>query len=200
MPPVLNQNAAQRDYIHTEDTNLGAFSDADLFSRIGKGDETALAELYQRYKSVIFRFLSNLVADNYAAEELLQDVFVAAWQRAGSFRGASSVKTWLFSVAHKRAASWLDRKRTDVPLDWLDDLPADNDPLPYQAFLSWQQDEIQGALKSLSPKHRAAIDLFFYYGLSYQEVASVIGCPLGTAKSRVSYGLRSLYLLLSDVR
>jgi RNA polymerase sigma-70 factor (ECF subfamily) len=200
MAPVLNQNTVQGDYTHKEDTGLESSPDAVLFSRIGSGDESALAELYQRYKAPLFRFLVNLVADTAAAEELLQDVFIAAWQRADSFRGASSVKTWLFSVAHKRAASWLARKRSEVPLDWAGDLHADEEPLPYQAFLSWQQEEIQRALQELSPKHRAAIDLFFFHGLSYKEVAGVVGCPVGTAKSRVSYGLRSLYMLLSEVR
>ncbi len=200
MPPVLNQNTVQGDYTHKEGSGLESLPDAALFGRIGLGEEAALAELYQRYKAALYRFLVNMVDDPGTAEELLQDVFVAAWQRADSFRGASSVKTWLFSVAHKRAATWLTRKRSEVPLDWVGDLPAEEESLPYQAFLSWQQEEIRQALKKLSPKHRAAIDLFFFHELSYKEVAAVVGCPVGTAKSRVSYGLRSLVVLLDEVR
>jgi len=200
MPPILNQNTAKQDYIFKESQTLDGIPDVVLFDRIGKGDEAALAELYHRYKAAIYRYLVNLVFESSVAEELLQDVFVAAWKRAGAFRGASSVKTWLFSVAHKRAATWLARKRDEIPLDLIGDIQDDNDPPPYQAFISWQQSEIQEALKQISPKHRAAIDLFFFHSLSYKEVAKVLDCPVGTVKSRISYGLRSLTMLLSEVR
>ena len=193
MPPVLNQSVKKPDYLVNADT----FSDVDLFKKIGAGDETALAELYHRYRIPVFRFALHQTQDEAAAEEVLQDVFLAAWQRAGKFRGKASVKTWLLRVTYYRSATWLSRQKQPAALDSMEVLPSDNPGPEFVAVDNWQSSQVQEAIGRLSPKHRAAVELIFYHELTYKEAARVVGCPTGTMKSRVNQAVAQLSRLLT---
>ncbi len=193
MRRVLNQSVQSSDYL----LNADRHSDLDLFEQITLRDENALAELYNRYRNQVFRFALYQTQDENAAEEILQDVFLAAWQRAGEFRGKSSVKTWLLRVAYYRSATWLSKLKKPVELESVDFLPSGK-PGPHDAAVnSWQSEQVQRALQDLTPKHRTAIWLIFYHELTYKEAASVVECPVGTMKSRVNQALNQISRLLS---
>ncbi len=198
MRSVLNQNTLNQDYVHREASPV-ALGDDDLFILIAKGDEPALAELYKRYRVMLYQFISYMVHDAAAAEEVLQDVMLAAWQRAGKFRGASSVKTWLFRVAYNRAATWLSRRKPETYVD-VTQIPGNDHALDELMFQRWQAGQIREAVSRLSPKHRAIIELVFFHQLSYEEASEVIARPVGTVKSRMSYALRHLQFLLRTAK
>lgn len=171
-------------------------SDRQLLQAAARQDEQSFAELYDRHSTFLYNYLFRLVNRWDVAEELLQDVFVAAWEGATDFRGRSKVKTWLFRIAHHKAVDWLRKRRPDR-LEEVDWLPADD--CPEQEMLdAWTIDQLRAALDQLSVKHRAVIELAFLDGLSYREVARIVDCPVGTVKSRVSYARRCLRRILDD--
>lgn len=176
-------------------------SDAMLVERLPRdrsGDE--LRELYRRYAGELFGFAASALGDREQAEEVVQDVFAQLWRHAGEYdQRRASVRTWLYAIArnrivdaHRRAAA---RPRRAEEEDSLDDA-AEIDAALDQAVLRWQ---ITAALARLSPAHREVIRLAHYGGLTMREIAERTGIPLGTVKSRTSYALRSLRLILDEM-
>jgi RNA polymerase sigma-70 factor (ECF subfamily) len=168
--------------------------DAQLLRSIAGGDDGAFDELYRRHAGGLLNYLLRLIHEPPVAEDLLQEVFVAAWRGAGSFRGQAQVKTWLFHIAHNQAVSWLRRHRPASAFDDLEWSEADQgrDESDEHAMQTWRTDQLHAALDRLSPKHREVIELAFAHELSYAEIAQVANCPVGTVKSRMSYALRYL--------
>jgi RNA polymerase sigma-70 factor, ECF subfamily len=138
--------------------------------RMRAGDQGALRALYDAHHAGLYRFLRAALGRE-DAEEILQDVFVTAWQRAGTFRGASTVSTWLYGVARNR--------RQQVKPTWElqeADTPHSAEQLDFLAALQ--------AVRKLPVKEREVIELVSLGELSLQEAAQVLGVPLGTVKSR----------------
>ena len=129
----------------------------------------------------------------------MQDVFARAWRHAGDYDPSrASVRTWLYSIARnrvvdarRRAAVRPASQRSADP-----ETPAELDRTLEQAVLRWQ---VAAALARLSPEHREVIRLAHYGGLTLREIAERKGIPLGTVKSRTSYALRSLRLILDEM-
>lgn len=170
-------------------------SDDILLQGIQKRDRDAFAELYQRFHRPLLAYLDRLVNDSAVAEELFQELFLTVWLDAGRFRGRASVRTWMYRIAYNKAVSWLRKKR---PASWEDlQVPATDELAPETLALNAiQRDHLVAALARLSPDHRTVIELTFFHQMSYQEIAQVMGCPVGTVKSRMSYARRYLAAVL----
>ena len=177
-----------------------ASSDATLVERLPfdrSGDE--LRELYRRYAGELFGFASNALGDREQAEEVVQDVFAQLWRHAGEYdQRRASVRTWLYAIARNRIVDAHRRAAVRPKHAEEDSLEsaAEIDAALDQAVLRWQ---ITAALARLSPAHREVIRLAHYGGLTMREIADRIGVPLGTVKSRTSYALRSLRLILDEM-
>jgi RNA polymerase sigma-70 factor (ECF subfamily) len=175
-------------------------SDATLVERLpleSSGDE--LRELYRRYSGELFGFALNALADRELAEEVVQDVFARAWRRAADYdprRG--SVRTWLYAITRNRIVDARRRAaaRPGMARGEPGDIPAELDSELEQAVLRWQ---VAAALSRLSPQHREVIRLAHYGGLTLREISERKGIPLGTVKSRTSYALRTLRLILDEM-
>jgi RNA polymerase sigma-70 factor (ECF subfamily) len=171
--------------------------DADLLLRVGKGEEEALQQLYRRYAPLVFHLASRTL-DRAAAEEIVQDTFLAVWRKAADFdplRG--SFRTWLLSIGHHRMLDELRSRsrRPQTSSDLLLDQGAlwAEDPLPDEAlWLEYQRDAVSEALAALPEPQRAALRLAFFADLTHEEVAKALRVPLGTAKTRIRSGLRQL--------
>jgi RNA polymerase sigma-70 factor (ECF subfamily) len=171
--------------------------DADLVRRIQKGEEEALQKLHRRYAPLVFH-LACRALDRAAAEEIVQDTFLAVWRRAADFDPSrGSFRTWLLSIGHHRMLDEL-RSRSRRPQasgDLLVDqatLSAE-DPLPDESvWLEYQRDAVSEALAALPEPQRAALRLAFFADLTHEEVAKALKVPLGTAKTRIRSGLRRL--------
>ncbi len=174
-----------------------AVGDHHLLEQVAAGDRNALADLYARYGGTIFRYLLQLTNDRGLAEEVLQDTFVAAWKSARTFEGRSSVQTWLIGVARRQAHNTLRRRTLPrADLAELEVVPADG-PAPEEALLAEaERQELVAALRWLSPAQREVLALTFVDGLSYGEIARLVGVPEGTVKSRLSNAKRALRALL----
>lgn len=167
-------------------------TDAELLILSTRGDATAFELLYQRHNRALYNYLLRLIHRPTVAEELLQEVFLAAWKAASQFRGEAKVKNWLFRIAHHRAVSWLRRNREELMSD--DEIP--DEPVTSQGERrvedSWRIEQLHIALDRLSPTHRAVLELAFFHELNYAEIAEIMDCPVGTVKSRMSYARRNL--------
>ncbi len=171
--------------------------DKELIRRIAAGDEDALQALYAACGQRLYAYAMRLTGDPAAAEEVLQDSLVAAWQGAGRFRGEGRAIAWLLGIVHNKA---LNSRRVRRPkrLDEEQAEPAAPGPLPEaQAVQNDRRRRLNAAISGLSLEHRTVLELVFYQGLSLEEAAAVIGCPLGTVKSRLNYAKTSLRGLLS---
>jgi len=168
--------------------------DAALAARVAAGDEQALQLLHARYAPLVFHLACKSI-DRPAAEEITQDVFLSLWRRAESFDpGRGSFRTWLLAITHHRILDEL-RSRSRRPEGSLPDqveLSA-QDPLPDEAlWKEYQRGAIASALATLPDAQRRALSLAFFAELSHEQVAQALQVPLGTAKTRIRSGLRSL--------
>ncbi len=173
-------------------------SDEELMLQLADGRQEALGPLYSRYAPLIFNLAAQSL-ERTAAEEIVQDVFLAIWRRAGTFdpqRG--SFRPWVLQTAHFRILNELRRQRrqpqTEPDPDGLRlaDLP-DRGPEPAEtAWREYRRAALQSALEELAPPQRHALGLAFYDELSHAQVADALDVPLGTAKTRIRAGLESL--------
>jgi RNA polymerase sigma factor (sigma-70 family) len=164
-----------------------ACSDLELLERMADRDAAALELLYARHGARLLSFLSGQVSDRRLAEEVLQDVMMAAWKRAGSFRGDCRVLTWLLIIARRRALNARrPRRLQSIPTD-----PQDlaRSPIDQDAGAgALQKYELDRALAELPQQFREPLELVFFQGLTVDETAAVLGVPSGTVKSRMHRG------------
>lgn len=167
--------------------------DDALLARISAGDRDAMDALYERHCSSLVAYLRLFTSDQSHIEELVQDTMVAAWKGADRFAGRSSVRSWLFAIARRRAIDTLRRRdwRT-VGDEVLASLP---DPSPgpeVWALAQASQAQLIATIERLSPIHREILVLIFVSQLSYSEVAKILDIPLGTVKSRLNNARKAL--------
>lgn len=168
-----------------------------LIQRIQNEDERAFESLFEQYKNLVFRTAYLMLEDGEEAEEVLQDVFLKVYRAIDSYhpeKGAFT--TWLYRITVNHCKNRRRKKKfIQGPLSWLD--------------ISWRQDSgaveshidrkepIEQALQKLSDKVRDVIILRYYGNLSYAEIAESLDIPVGTVKSRLDWGLRTLRQELS---
>jgi len=171
--------------------------DLTLLRDAARGNEAAFRTLYERYRTPVYNYILRLVRHKGAADDLLQDTFLAVWQGAHKFRGQSSVKTWIFRIAYYRSASHLRKSRKIAEIS--ENRIASDAPGPEDVFLGkFETAQVIAALETLSPDHRSVVELTFIHGFSYREIADIMECPVGTVKSRMSYALRYLAAAMAD--
>jgi RNA polymerase sigma-70 factor, ECF subfamily len=168
-----------------------------LLARIAGGDQHALQCLYGLYRQRLWAYLwHQLDGDSGWTEEVVQDVFLAVWRSAQSYRGEAHVATWLFRIAHNLAAN-ARRGRTRHPLGQPFGAAEDDGEDASMATASLEEPvlarlNLHEALGQLSLKHREVLDLAFAQGFGLEEIAQILSIPVGTVKSRISYARRAL--------
>ena len=173
---------------------MGVRTDHDqaLVERIADGDRTALRPLYARHRHALVAYLRIFTSDHGQIDELVQDTMLAAWTGADRFSGRSSVRSWLFGIARRRAIDTLRRRHLPVADTELETLP---DPAPSPeawALAQASQEELLATVERLSPVHQEILLLTFVYQLAYSEIAEMLDIPVGTVKSRLSNARRAL--------
>ena len=176
-----------------------ASDDAELLRRIGKGDEDAMAAFYREHGRVVLGQIQLMVGERVLAEEIVQDTMLAVWRGAGSFRGESSVRSWVIAIARRQTRDRLRRQRLHVVDDaFLADRPG-SDPGPEVTALDRAElADVRVAIQDLAPAHREVLGLVFGSGLSLQEVAGVLEIPIGTVKSRLAAARTALSRILEE--
>ncbi len=176
-----------------------SFTDADLIARVLlHEDQNAFGELVRRHQSPVRAFLTKMTrGDAHLADDLAQETFVKAWKKLGSFRGEARFSTWLFGIAFNEFRQHARRHR-ELALEELD--PAESAPEPQQpdgAASTRLRMDLAEAMKALTSVERAAIVLCCQNGLTHDEAARVLECPLGTVKTNVLRGKDKLRRLLA---
>ncbi len=170
--------------------------DCDLVARIVAGDENAVRDLYAAYGQRLYAYALRITGNPSTAEDVTQDTLVIAWRTAHKFRGSGRLVAWLLGITHHQAMKALRRAPREI--ESLEESLAASGPSPEeQAQSAEAKRRVRQGLQDLSIEHRAVLELVFYQGLSLNEVAQVLGCPLGTVKSRLSYARKHLRGLLS---
>jgi RNA polymerase sigma-70 factor (ECF subfamily) len=171
----------------------------ELLARIANGDRTAFETFFRAYERRVFRYVLRLLHDEELAAEVASDVMVEVWRHAARYAGRSKPSTWVLGIAHHKALDALRRNRREVlELRLAEPLPASADEPERRAIESSTRAEIETALGALSPEHRAVLHLTFVLGFAQNEIAAIVGCPLGTVKTRVYHAKRALRTALAS--
>ncbi|WP_285657995.1 sigma-70 family RNA polymerase sigma factor [Actinomycetospora sp. NBRC 106375] len=171
--------------------------DAAVLARVARRDQHALGELYDRFGRQVYSLARRICRDEHIAEEATQELFLAVWRQAGRFDPArGSVRTWIFTLAHHIAVDAVRReaairRRTLSAGEDERELPAA--PGADQAAIgSVVGANVRAALAALPPAQRQVLALAYYRGCTQSEIATTLGIPLGTVKSRTFAAMTSL--------
>jgi RNA polymerase sigma-70 factor, ECF subfamily len=176
-----------------------ACDDAGLLRRIGQGDEDAMASFYREHGRVVFAQVLLVAGERVLAEEIVQDTMLAVWRGAGSFRGESSVRSWVIAIARRQTRDRLRGQRLRIVDDaFLADQPGSGPGPEVMALDRAELAEVRGAIRELAPAHREVLGLAFGSGLSLPEVAGVLDIPVGTVKSRLTAARAALNRILDQ--
>jgi len=176
--------------------------DGELIALCARGDEDAFSMLYQRYKNRVLNYFYRLFGSRERAEDLMQESFIRVWRGASGFKGKrASFSTWLYTISHHLAASELRKRRLLIfPLNKEPEMEqfikANEVPLEHQLIKREEAIIIKKSILRLPPRQREVIVLRHYEGLTFREISDVVGCQVGTAKTRFHHGIKKLYLML----
>ena len=180
-----------------DDRDLGLMADEDLLARVDGGDPDAFEVIYDRHSRVAFSLAFRLLGDRQAAEDLVQDAFLAAWRSARAYSPTrGSVRTWLLSILHNRG---IDRLRTASAMtrrqEALEQMELRRPPAPDAATEGMERamaDTVRRELGTLPDEQVEVLTLAYYGGFTHQEISEILRVPLGTVKSRMRLGLDRL--------
>ena len=171
---------------------------AALVERAKSGDPRAFEGLVDAYKDRIYSYVSRMLHDPVEAEDIAQDTFLRAYQSLPNFRGASSFQTWLYRIASNLVIDSVRKQKRrqnhaislDAPMDTDEgmmarELPDERRGPDELAESVAIQEEVKLAIAQVSARLRSVLVMYDLQGMSYQEIAEVLGCPLGTVKSRL---------------
>jgi RNA polymerase sigma-70 factor (ECF subfamily) len=176
-----------------------ACDDPELLRRISQGDEDAMAAFYRKHGKVVLAQVLLVTGERLLAEEIAQDTMLAVWRGAASFRGESSVRSWVIAIARRQTRDRLRGQRLRVVDDaFLADLPGSNPGPEVMALDRAELAEVRGAIQGLASAHRELLGLVFGSGLSLPEAADVLEIPVGTVKSRLSAARTALNRILNE--
>ncbi len=179
-------------------------SDQALLERLAtRADTEALSELYDRYQALMYGLAMRITNDAQLAQDAVQEAFVGVWRNAGRYSASrASVRTWILSITHHRAIDLIRRRRATVPLPEAGETVAAALTVPDvwpEVSRSMDSDTVRDAMAQLPAAQRQAIELAYFHGLTQLEIAERTQSPLGTIKSRVRLGLRTLRRHLEDL-
>ncbi len=173
--------------------------DERLIKAIASGNRSAMRTLYLRHNARVFRFIARLVTDGALAEDLVSDVFVEVWSKAGNFEGRSQVSTWLLAIARFKALTAINRHREVLGDEPAMELVEDTADTPEETVLKDDRTaQLRRCLAQMSREHREVIDLVYYHEKSVEEVAEITRLPKNTVKTRMFYARKRLAQLLAS--
>ena len=175
----------------------GAADDYVLLQRVAERDRQAFEQLYQRYARRLLGYITRRLPQRELAEEVLNDVMLALWQQAPKFDPRGSVASWLFRIALHKVCSAIRYTRArplppPAPLPW-DDAADPEGGLAHQEL----RGAVVQAIANLPAGQREVVELTYYHDFSYQEIATIVGCPVNTVKTRMARARRCLAPLLA---
>jgi RNA polymerase sigma-70 factor (ECF subfamily) len=165
--------------------------DAELLVRVQRGDERAMAVLFDRYSKIVYSVALRVLRDTAAAEDVMQEIFMQIWRKPESFVAAKgSLGGWLTVVARNRSIDSLRRKRPSDQVEELNLASAFN--LAEDSERNILMERARAAVVLLPTEQRKTLEMAFFDGLTHSEIAEMTGEPLGTVKTRIRSALLTL--------
>lgn len=178
---------------------VASTNEVELLSRVARGDRDAFERLYRAYLPRLTRFLQQVMRRTSVVEEAINDTMLVVWRKAATYSGDSKVSTWIFAIAYRRGLKLL--KRFDEPVSDEMDLSSPGEDATESGVLQLELRAVLGAaMAQVSAEQRAVIELTYYQGCAYREIAEIMGCPVDTVKTRMFHARRRLRLLLAERR
>lgn len=196
--------ALEKTLIVSPERKLEADADLAIVKRVQAGDVAAFDLLVAKYRERVVGIIYNMTSNREDAADLAQDAFIKAFQSIQRFQGQASFFTWLYRIAVNSTLSHLrkNRLRSFFSLEAI----RDEDPVSREVidaltdktgagrdtYVHELQEKLNDAMQKLSINHRTVVTLFEIDGLSHQEIAEVLGCSVGTVRSRLHYAKQLL--------
>lgn len=208
MPTILNimitkvqtDRLSKGKSLNNNEDNLES-RDSELMRRLCNADESALELLYHHYYNRLFRFIARVVRFEGMIDEIVNDVMFVVWEKAETYNQECKVSTWIFGIAFNKARQALRNISGQVANEEsLEDIDEDSAWLGKNERSFWQLEMdnwLGNALEQLSPEHRSVIELTYYEGLHYSEIAIIMGCPENTVKTRMYHARKNLAVILN---
>lgn len=172
-------------------------NEVQLIASIEAGNKLAFNTLYRAYFPRLARFLDRMTRNPALIEEIINDTLLVVWQKAGTFNHSSKVSTWIFAIAYRKALKGI--RDLDEPLDSdFEDAPGDSSYEPDIALSAQQlQYIVAQALDALPALQRTVVNLTYYHGMGYEEIAAIMDCPVNTVKTRMFNARSRLRVMLA---
>ncbi len=166
-------------------------NDAALVARIRAGDQSAMADLYDRYSGVVYGVALRVLGNTMAAEDVVQEIFLQLWRKPQAFdMDRGRMAPWLAVIARNRS---IDHLRKRPPEDDIDELPISTGvDLEDETGQRLAVEKVRAILAGLPQEQRKALEMAFFEGMTHTEIAGRTGEPLGTIKTRIRTGLLAL--------
>lgn len=200
-----------REHSQEDSASVDSIEDFRLVALAQKGDMGAFDKLVIRHRGKIYAMIRNMVKNDADAWDLSQDVFIKAWQALPRFEARARFSTWLYRISHNAVYDWVRRRKIESAGELNDEIfnreKIDSSAKTAPSFVESPDNalsntelrgKIQAALGKLSADHREVVILKDVQGLSYQEIADVMECSIGTVMSRLFYARQKLQTLLKD--
>jgi RNA polymerase sigma-70 factor (ECF subfamily) len=181
----------------SDDSTAGDAQDGALVRRIARWDRSAFDQLYRSYRWRLLRFIGQLAPGKHLIEEILDDTMLVVWRKAGSYNGQSRVSTWIFGIAYREMlrAKKRDGRALQLPLAGGE---LASTPSVEADFIDGESSSrLHQLVSRLSEDQRLVVELTYFHGFDYKEIAATIGCPLNTVKTRMFHARRRLKALLT---
>ncbi len=171
-----------------------------LLKRVAVKDRVAFEKLFKRFHPLLFRYLTRMMRRPEMVEEVVNDTMFVVWEKAGQFEGRSKVSTWITGIAYLKGIKALDRLRR-IPDQQADAYEESDDIAESVNLISRLGIEqwVHSGLEQISPDQRSVVELTYFFGYSYQEIAEVMDCPVNTVKTRMFHARRRLAKLLPEL-
>jgi RNA polymerase sigma-70 factor (ECF subfamily) len=177
-------------------------ADLALLADINRGDARALHALYVKYYHRLLRFIHRLTGQVDSAPEVINDVMLVVWKDGKTFAGRSTVATWILGIAYNKALKTLEKSRrwtertADVDFEeWGERFP---DPVELNQVTE-VEDLLEHGFRGLTSEQRAVLELTYFFGCSYEEIAAITKSPVNTVKTRMFYARQKLRRLLPEL-
>lgn len=182
----------------TDDVERAAESGAlaspeELLGRVGRGDQAAFAEPYDRTAPRVFGLVKRLLRDHAQSEEVTQEIYLEVWRSAPRYEPTrGSAISWMLTMAHRRAVDRVRSSQSSRDRDeriGIRDLDTDFDSVAETAEIRLESARVEAALARLTQLQRQAVTLAYFGGYSHSEVAAMLKVPIGTVKTRLRDGM-----------
>ena len=173
-----------------------AGEDVRLIEKVARRDLRAFEELYRAYHPRLARFIRTIVRSVPLVEEVLDDTMMVVWRHSDRYNGKSKVSTWIFAIAYRKALKALKRHQEPIEDKHAETRESDEAGPELEVGRRQTQQALIRAISELSRDHRAVVDLTYFHGIGYREIAEIMECPVDTVKTRMYYARRHLKRVL----